>query len=109
MQKVISNFSRRNFTTKRKKFYQMVDIMEVSNKEFKTIDNIDEGIDTKLISLSKLKDNYYHILLDKKKCLSAYQDDFHIPSKLLAIGIAAEYQRQKEYIDFNYMPLVKIE
>jgi chaperone required for assembly of F1-ATPase len=109
MQKVVFKLIRRNFSTKRKKFYQMVDIMEVSNKDFLPQNTSEQQIDTKLISLGKLKESFYHIMLDKKKCLSAYQDEFLIPSKQLAIAIAAEYQRQKEFIDFNYMPLVKIE
>jgi chaperone required for assembly of F1-ATPase len=87
----------------------MVDIIEVNNKDFIPDNRSVEKLDTKLVSLGKLKESFYHIMLDKKKCLSAYQDEFFIPSKELAISIAAEYQRQKEFIDFNYMPLVKIE
>ena len=101
-------FSKQCFTTtKRKKFYKIADILEVNNtKTSNTILNSSSNVENKLKSLSQLRENYYHIVLDGRKCLSAYQDEFMIPSKRLAMAIAAEYQQQKDFVEFNYMPLV---
>ena len=109
MNKKFFKFTNKEFTTKRKKFYKMVDILEVNNPNFQLSITNTYDINSKLNSISKLKENYYHIMLDNKKCLSAYQDEFLIPSKQLAIAIASEYEKQKDVIEFNYMPLVKIQ
>ena len=107
MFKNIFNLSKRGFNTRRKKFYKNVNILEVKNTNFDTPINFSNDTDLKLNYLTKSRENFYYITLDNKKCLSAYQDEFQIPSKRLALAISAEFQLQKEFIDFTYMPLVK--
>ena len=101
------NLSKRGFNTRRKRFYKAVNILEVKNDNFDSSIDLSDT-DSKVNFLGKSRENFYYITLDNRKCLSAYQDEFQIPSKRLALAIAVEFQMQKEFIDFTYMPLVII-
>ena len=106
--KNIINQAKKGFATRSKRFYKEVSIKEVKNPNYQKDVNDRQNLSYKLSSLSKLNENYYQVTLDNKKCLSAYQDEFFLPSKKLALSIAAEYQQQDEYVDFNYMNLVNL-
>jgi chaperone required for assembly of F1-ATPase len=101
------NLTKRAFNTRRKRFYKAVNILEVKNDNFDSSIDLSDT-DSKVNFLGKSRENFYYITLDNRKCLSAYQDEFQIPSKRLALAIAVEFQMQKEFIDFTYMPLVII-
>jgi ATP synthase F1 complex assembly factor 2 len=97
----------------KKNFYKKVELMEVKNSNFDKV-LIENQISQKHLSYptlkkfttgSELKENYYYILLDSKKCKSMYLDEYIIPNKYLAIALAKEWAKQKEYVNLYSMHL----
>jgi len=97
----------------KKNFYKNVELMEVKNSNYDKV-IIDNQISQKHLTYptlkkftngSELKEYYYYILLDKKKCKSMYLDEYIIPNKYLAIALAKEWAKQKEYVNLYSMHL----
>jgi chaperone required for assembly of F1-ATPase len=101
---ILKNFSQEN-TKLKKKFYKEVSIAEIVNTEFKN-ENRKETNFKFLQNLSDFGQNYYHVLLDNRKCKTLYLDELKLPTKKLALGIAEEFERQKEDINFYSMHFV---
>jgi hypothetical protein len=120
-------FSMDNLNAKlKKKFYKKVDIKEIINEHYKEDkkEKDKKGKDNKkdenssdddkkfpgkvdiFTDLSTLKEKYYYILLDGRKCKSMYQDELAIPNKRLALAIAEEWDKQKELINLHSMQMV---
>jgi chaperone required for assembly of F1-ATPase len=99
---IARKFSQEN-TKLKKKFYKKVDVLEVKNDN---ITPLGETTYQYLQNLSNLGDSYYRVLLDNKKCRTLYSDELILPKKKLALGIAEEFERQKEDINFYSMHLV---
>jgi hypothetical protein len=91
----------------KKKFYKEVSIVELPNNEFKEEMPLDD-YNKKLYDISKVRQYYYYVLLDGRKCKTLYSDELKIPNKKLALSIAQEFQRQKEDINLYSMHLVKL-
>ena len=104
--KYVRKFFSQENTKLKKKFYNDVNVLEIINKEY--IEEVkDPFFNKKLYDLSTIKNKYYQILLDGKKCKTLFQDELKIPNKRLAYGIAQEFHRQKEDINLYSMHLVK--
>jgi chaperone required for assembly of F1-ATPase len=99
----IRSFAQEN-TKLKKKFYKSVDILEVKNPDFAGLKT--NGHFKYLQNLSNLGEKYYHVLLDGRKCKTLYLEDLKLPKKKLALGIAEEFDRQKEDINFYSMHFV---
>jgi ATP synthase F1 complex assembly factor 2 len=97
----------------KKNFYKNVELMEVKNPNFDKA-MTDNQISQKHLAYptlkkfttgSELKEHYYYILLDNKKCKTMYLDEYVIPNKFLAIALAKEWAKQKEYVNLYSMHL----
>ena len=97
----------------KKNFYKDVELLEVKNSNWNKIHSENEKNKKhlthptlkKFSTGSELNEFYYHILLEKKKCKSMYLDEFKIPNKFLAIALAKEWAKQKEYVNLYSMHL----
>jgi hypothetical protein len=104
---LIRHFSLEAPQNLKRKFYKEVSIAELPNNEYIEDLPLDEN-NKKLYDISKIRQYYYHVLLDGKKCKSLYLDELKIPNKKLALGIAQEFHRQKQDINLYSMHLVKV-
>jgi ATP synthase F1 complex assembly factor 2 len=91
----------------KRKFYNSVEIAEVKNENFTSESTPITELNPieKLFVHSSPKENFYHILLDNKKCKSMYLDELKIPNKNLALLIAEEWAQQKEVVNLHAMQL----
>ena len=103
----------------KRKFYTNVDILEVKNENSSNTSNTcntgnkpnsnkkntNNNAIEKFINHSKFGETYYQILLDNKKCKTMYLDEFKIPNKTLAVLIAEEWAKQKEFVNLHSMQL----
>lgn len=97
----------------KKNFYKTVELMEIKNSNYDSHKSLEEKHQRhlayptlkKFTTGSELGKHYYQILLDNKKCKSMYLDEFIIPNKIMAIALAQEWAKQKEYVNLYSMHL----
>jgi ATP synthase F1 complex assembly factor 2 len=88
----------------KKKFYKCVELLQLKNENFVVENkNSQKNKSSDFFNFSNPSENYYHILLDKKKCKSMYQDEYIIPNEKLALILAEEWARQKDFVNLHSM------
>ena len=97
----------------KKNFYKNVELIEIKNSNWDQHKTENEKYQKhlayptlkKFTTGSELGEFYYQILLENKKCKSMYLDEFTIPNKILAMALAKEWAKQKEYVNLYAMHL----
>jgi len=110
---ITKHFSSSSFVVERRarKFYKVVDISEIDNKNQNNPNNQNNNYTGNYAidyfsNLSNLSSKYYAVTLDKRKCKTTNKDELKIPTKSVALAISDEWQTQNDYIDFYFMHFV---